>query len=169
MLQFIVEDWLDLVHCHSVARLQQIHWSEKFFNLDWDSGRVNFVRFRFFFRSARPMKLTLLIIQDLFQTGKVVRINRAHIFYFRVGCSKRILQWHCQCIGRGFLLSAHYQSLHHTPLSDIDFELLLFSTVSNQSAWNFACRRDLLISLIARKFFEICWRKVWYPKLVYTQ
>ena len=48
-----------------------------------------------------------------------------------------------------------YRSLHHTPLFDIDFESLLFSTVSKQSVRNFACGRGLLISLIARKFFEI--------------
>ena len=34
--------------------------------------------------------------------------------------------------------------------------------------WNFACKRRLWISLIARKLFEIGRRKVWYPKLVYT-
>ena len=52
-------------------------------------------------------------------------------------------------IAEGFY--SHYRSLNHAPLSDIDFESLLFSAVSNQSA----CRRDLLISLIARKLFEI--------------
>ena len=61
-----------------------------------------------------------------------------------------------------------YRSLHYTPLSDIDFESLLFSTISNQSAWNFASRRGLFIFLIARKLFEINRRKVRYPKLVYT-
>ena len=51
--------------------------------------------------------------------------------------------------------SHYHRSFHHTKLSDIDFESLLFSTVSKQYVWNFACRRGLLISLIARKFFEI--------------
>ena len=45
------------------------------------------------------------------------------------------------------------RSLHHSPLSDIDFESLLFSIVLNQSVWNFACRRGLLIYLIVLELF----------------
>ena len=62
-----------------------------------------------------------------------------------------------QLMAEGFY--SHYSSLHHTPLSDINFDLLLFSTVSNQSVRNFACRRGLLISLSDRQFF-LDWLKI---------
>ena len=42
----------------------------------------------------------------------------------------------------------------------IDFESLLFSTVLNESVWNFVITRGLLISLMVTKLFEINRREV---------
>ena len=96
------------------------------------------------------------------------------VLRFRVDITRMNSLTALQLMAEGFY--SHYRSLHHThvcihvytQLSDIDFELHLFSTASNKSVWNFACRRGLLKSLIGRSLFEIGRRKVWYPKLVYT-
>ena len=109
-----------------------------------------------------------ILSAPLYSTNTLVLVL---FLWSRMPCIKLLLFENNQCalfirllmtLAEGFY--SPYRSLHHTPLSDINFESLLFSTDSNQSVWIFA----LLISLIDRKLFEIGWRKVWYPKLVYT-
>ena len=88
------------------------------------------------------------------------------LYNCKLSLSLKIFYFSVLSLAEGFY--SLYRSLHHTPLSDINFESLLFSTVSNQSVWNFASTRGMLISLIAIKLFEISRRKVWYAKLLYT-